>query len=170
MRRLRYSVTAFVIIAIGTLSARAQQAAETPSAKDLLGLSPILPGVEYDVPQDDAAKNACKVENVVNDQQRSIGYALRDGQGKLLRRFVIAHGSKRLDQWSYYQDGFEVYREDDLDGDRSLDQCRWLNAGGSRIALVQQGKVHGWRRFPPRKPRRCWSRRLSEAISPYLRP
>jgi thiol-disulfide isomerase/thioredoxin len=147
MRKLRYSVTAFVIIAIGTLPAGAQQAPKAPTAKDLLGLSPILAGVEYDVPPDEAAKNACKVENVLNDQQRSIGYALRDGQGKLLRRFVIAHGSKRLDQWSYYQDGFEVYREDDLDGDRSLDQCRWLNAGGSRIAVVQQGKVRGWRQI-----------------------
>jgi thiol-disulfide isomerase/thioredoxin len=147
MRRLRYSVTAFVIIAIAPLAARAQQAPKPPTAKDLLGLSPILPGVEYDVPQDEAAKNACRVETVLNDQQRSVGYALRDGQGKLLRRFVIAHGSKRLDQWSYYQDGFEVYREDDLDGDRSLDQCRWLNAGGSRIALVQQGKARSWRQI-----------------------
>ena len=76
-----------------------------------------------------------------------MGYALRDGQGKLLRRFVIAHGSRRLDQWSYYQDGFEVYREDDLNGDRSLDECRWLNSGGTRIAQVQQGKIKGWRQI-----------------------
>ena len=30
-----------------------------------------------------------------------------------------------MDQWSYYQDGFEVYREVDLDGDRP-----WTSAGG----------------------------------------
>ena len=28
-----------------------------------------------------------------------------------------------MDQWSYYQDGFEVYREIDLDGDQALDEC-----------------------------------------------
>ena len=83
---------------------------------------------------------------MVNDQNRSIGYALRDGQGKLLRRFVVARGSK-MDQWSYYQDGFEVYRENDLDGDQSLDECRWLNAGGTRIATVEKGKIAGWKQI-----------------------
>ena len=68
-------------------------------------------------------------------------------RGRLLRRFVIAHGSRRLDQWSYYQDGFEVYREEDLDGDRSLDECRWLNAGGTRIARVEKGKIKGWKQI-----------------------
>ena len=76
-----------------------------------------------------------------------MGYALRDGQGKMLRRFVIAHGGRRLDQWSYYQDGFQVCREDDLDGDRSLDECRWLNSGGTRIALVTKGKIKGWKQI-----------------------
>jgi thiol-disulfide isomerase/thioredoxin len=113
----------------------------------LLELRPKLQGAEYDTPTDQASINACKVETVLNDQKRSVGYALRDGQGKLLRRFVIAHGSPRLDQWSYFQDGFEVYREEDLDGDRSLDECRWLNAGGTRIALVERGAIKGWRQI-----------------------
>ena len=76
-----------------------------------------------------------------------MGYALRDAQGKLLRRFVIARGGSKLDQWSYYQDGFEVYREEDLDGDRSLDECRWLNAGGMRIAQVEKGQIKGWKQI-----------------------
>ena len=46
-----------------------------------------------------------------------------------------------MDQWSYYQDGFEVYREIDLDGDRSLDEARWINAGGMRVATVKKGKI-----------------------------
>ena len=52
-----------------------------------------------------------------------------------------------MDQWSYYQDGFEVYREDDLDGDTHLDECRWLNSGGSRIALIEKGKIAGWKQI-----------------------
>ena len=52
-----------------------------------------------------------------------------------------------MDQWSYYQDGFEVYREDDLNGDKHLDECRWLNSGGSRIALVERGKIKAWKQI-----------------------
>lgn len=148
MRRLWYLVSAFTVAALLGPSVTAQQAAKnTPSPAALLELRPVLEGVEYDMPPDKAAIDACKVESVFNDQKRAIGYALRDGQGKLLRRFVIAHGGSRLDQWSYFQDGFEVYREDDLDGDRSLDECRWLNAGGTRIAQVNKGKIRGWRQI-----------------------
>ena len=75
-----------------------------------------------------------------------VGYVLRDGQGKLLRRFIVAR-SNRLDQWSYYQDGFEVYREEDLDGDRALDECRWLNTGGTRIARIERGQIQAWKQI-----------------------
>ncbi len=120
---------------------------DPPSPAALLKLRPTCSGVEFDTPADQAAIAACKVENVLNSEKRSIGYALRDAQGKLLRRFVVAHGGQRLDQWSYYQDGFEVYREDDLDGDRSLDECRWLNAGGTRIAVMEKGKIKTWKQI-----------------------
>jgi thiol-disulfide isomerase/thioredoxin len=118
-----------------------------PIPGDLLKFRPTLPGVEYDIPPDAAAVAACRLENVLNAQKRPIGYALRDGQGKLLRRFVDSDGNGRMDQWSYYQDGFEVYRESDLDGDTTLDESRWLNSGGTRIAVVQKGKVAKWKQI-----------------------
>jgi thiol-disulfide isomerase/thioredoxin len=113
----------------------------------MLALRPVLVGVDYDTPADQAAIDACKLETVMSADKRNIGYALRDGQGKLLRRCVIARGGRRLDQWSYFQDGFEVYREDDLDGDQRLDECRWLNSGGSRIATVVRGKISAWKQI-----------------------
>jgi peroxiredoxin len=113
----------------------------------LLKFRPTQPGVDYDTPTDPTAIQACKVEMVTDGQKRTIGYALRDGQGKLLRRFVITNGGKYLNQWSYFQDGFEVYRESDVDGDRSLDEARWLNAGGTRIATIKGGKIAGWKRM-----------------------
>jgi hypothetical protein len=131
MRSPRCSLALLMVVGLLTSSAIAQ----TPTPGDVLALRPHLTDVEYDTPADAATTSACKIENVLNDQKRSIGIALRDGQGKMLRRFVIAHGGRRMDQWSYYQDGFEVYREDDLDGDFRLDECRWLNAGGTRIAM-----------------------------------
>ncbi len=93
MRRRFYSVAAVAVVSLSGLSLQAQQSSQnetTPAA--LLEFRPVLQGVEYYTPADQAAINACKVESVMNDQKRAVGYALRDGQGKLLRRFVIAHG------------------------------------------------------------------------------
>ena len=143
MRSLRYSVA--VCWLFGWITTAGMAADYSP--KDLLKFRPTQSGVDYDTPADAAAIDACKVELVTDGQKRTVGYALRDGQGKLLRRFVITNGGKYLNQWSYYQDGFEVYRENDLDGDRSLDECRWLNAGGTRVALVKGGKIVGWKRL-----------------------
>ena len=143
MRSLRYSVAVFGLMAV----AAPWSMAADYSPKDLLKFRPTQTGVDYDTPTDAAAIEACKVELVTDAQKRTVGYALRDGQGKLLRRFVITNGGKYLNQWSYYQDGFEVYRENDLDGDRTLDECRWLNGGGTRVAVIKSGKIAGWKRL-----------------------
>ena len=146
MDGLRQSLRLLAVCGFLSGSALAQgTATEAPSAK-LLKFRPSLPGVDYDTPPDEATRNACKVEPVITAEKRNIGYALRDPQGKMLRRFVSARG-KKMDQWSYYQDGFEVYREDDLNGDSHLDECRWLNSGGSRIALVERGKIKAWKQI-----------------------
>jgi thiol-disulfide isomerase/thioredoxin len=145
MRSLRFSATVLVLVGVLRLTAMAEQDVTGP--KKLLALRPkFLQNFEYDTPTDPAAVNGCKVENVVNDQNRNVGYTLRDGQGKLLRRFVVAHSS-RIDQWSYYQDGFEVYREEDIDGDRSLDEARWLNVGGTRIAQIEKSRIKAWKQI-----------------------
>src|SRR5204862_510006 len=90
-----------------------------------------------------AAIKACKGEGVFNAEKTQVGFALRDGQGKLLRKFLDTRGKRGLDQWSYYQDGFEVYRENDLNDDGNVEECRWLNAGGTRIGIVKSVQVEG---------------------------
>ena len=97
-------------------------------------------------------------------QNRSIGYALRDGQGKMLRRFVATRGGK-MDQWSYYQDGFEVYREIDLDGDQALDEARWMNAGGMRVATVKKGKIVGWKQISAEEASKVFVQGLVQAMN-----
>ena len=144
MRGLRYSLTVLTLLGLMPSPAQAQNNGVTPSA--LLKLRPTIQGIEYDTPAEQAAINACKYEKVLDAQNKPIGHALRDGQGKLLRRFVAVRAD-HLDRWSYYQDGFEVYREDDFNGDRSLDECRWLNAGGTRIAKVEKGKITAWKQI-----------------------
>jgi hypothetical protein len=141
----------------------AQAQSKLPAPEKLLEFRPTLPGVDFDTPADQKAIDACKVELVVV-QNRSIGYALRDGQGKMLRRFVAARG-RSMDQWSYYQDGFEVYRESDLDGDQRPDEVRWMNAGGSRVALVKKGKVAGWKQISAEESSKVFVQGLVQAIA-----
>ena len=118
------------------------------SPRDLLVIAPSLKkGVEYDTPTDAAAISACKVETVQGAQKRAIGYALRDGQGKLLRKFIDSDGNGVMDQWSFYQDGFEVYRESDRTNDKSPDESRWLNMAGTRVGVLKDGKITAWKRI-----------------------
>ncbi|WP_165075550.1 redoxin family protein [Paludisphaera rhizosphaerae] len=143
MRRIGWAAALAAGLGAGGSSTRAADY----KPQDLLGIKPTQTiGAEYETPATQAAIDACKVETAT-EQGRVVGYILRDGQGKLLRRFLITNGGKALNQWSYYQDGFEVYRESDLDGDRRLDECRWLNSGGSRVAVVKDNKIAGWKRI-----------------------
>ncbi len=83
-----------------------------------------------------------------NAQKRPVGYILRDGQGKVLRKFVDSNGSGKMNQWSYFQDGFEVYRESATGNETTPFECRWLNTGGTRVAQVSGGKaVVAWKRL-----------------------
>ena len=135
--------------------------------------------VEYDTPTDPAAIEACKVEVVKDAQGNAIGHQLRDGQGRLLRRMVDTNrkltkreGEARplahLDQWSYYLNGFEVYRESDLDEDGALDECRWLNAGGTKIAVVQNNRIVGWKRLSAEEASRLMVHALVSGKSQLL--
>jgi thiol-disulfide isomerase/thioredoxin len=144
MRSLRFSLAAACVLGIAPIAVGAQNS-KPPTPKVMLSLRPILKGVEYELVPDQAVES-CKVETVYIGQ-RPAGYALRDAQGKMLRRFVDSRGKGPMDQWSYYQDGFEVYRETDLDGDKSPDECRWLNTGGTRVAKVSRGKINGWKQI-----------------------
>ncbi len=157
MRAHRTLWAAATLVALAPTLAAAQDAAYI-----LNGFKPSIPGVEYDTPAGKDEVAACKVDQVFKDgadgKKVPIGFAVRDGQGKLLRRFVDTNAavSKRdndpkptthLDQWSYYRDGFEVYREIDTNEDGALDEVRWLNTGGTRVGEVKAGKIVGWKRI-----------------------
>lgn len=152
------------LAAVATAPAEAQNS-PSPAPASLLAFKPMLPGVEYDEPSKDEAA-ACKVEIVKTPDGKEIGFALRDAQGKLLRKFIDTDLRKtqrknepeaitHIDRWSYYRDGFEVYRESDANEDGILDEVRWLNSGGTRVGEVKPVAVNGksvyrvvaWRRI-----------------------
>src|SRR4051812_23895010 len=139
-----------------------------PTAEQLLAYRPTQKGVDYEVPTDPAAIAACKVESVSNAKGVAIGYVLRDGQGKILCRFIDADGKGKMDQWSYYQDGFEIYRESDLTNDMSIDEIRWLNAGGTRVAKVSGGKILSWKRISAEEASKVFVQALVSGDSQLL--
>ena len=119
--------------------------------KQILSYTPAVKGApaDYDKPADAKAVEACKIE--IPEAAGRLPPPRRPGQGPPPVRRQSKPQSKQLDQWSYYQDGFEVYREVDLDGDNYVDEARWLNAGGTRVASVKYLDkayvIAGWKRI-----------------------
>jgi thiol-disulfide isomerase/thioredoxin len=79
------------------------------------------------------------------------GWALKDTAGNLVRRFYDTNGDNRIDVWSYFKDGVEVYRETDTTFSGKPDHYRWLNSGGSRWGIDQDrdGTIDTWRVISP---------------------
>ena len=157
MRALWTTLAAAWFFALAPLVAEADV-----TVKQLMGFRPSFKGVDYEVPTDPAAIAACKAETVPG------GFQLRDGQGKILCRLVDRNGDGKLDQWSYYQDGFEVYRELDNNGDKSLDEVRWMNSGGTRAAKVVGGKVAAWTRLSAEEASKVFVQALVSGDSELL--
>jgi len=118
--------------------------AATPTVEQALGLKPMQKDVEYDLPKgDEIAKCTIQVEKA----GQISGWVVKDPEGRILRRFIDTNGDNTVDQWSYYADGLEVYRDVDSNSNGKADQYRWLNTGGSRWALDtnEDGKVDVWK-------------------------
>jgi hypothetical protein len=135
----------------------AAQAGNLPTVQQMLSFRPRCEGVSVGTPtsQDESA---CRVESVKGAGQGG-GYLLRDPQGRPLRRFynsrfTSVNDGTKIDVWSYYKDGLEVYRESATKNGDGPDQFRWLNASGSKWAeghLDGTGHVHidAWKAISP---------------------
>ncbi len=97
--------------------------------------------VDFDQPTGDQLKT-CKVTTTAKPR----GFLVHDNSGRILRKFIDRNG-KKLDLWSYYKNGLEVYRDIDSDFDGAADSCRWLGAGGTRWGLDpdQNGTIDSWK-------------------------
>ena len=137
MRALRTTWASVCLLALAASTAPAAD----EMVKKLMDFRPSFKGVDYELPTDPAAIAACKAETIPG------GFQLRDGQGKILCKLTDRNGDGKLDQWSYYADGFEVYREVDNNRDMSIDEIRWMNSGGTREAKVVKKKLANWTRI-----------------------
>ncbi|MBA3315494.1 MAG: TlpA family protein disulfide reductase [Planctomycetota bacterium] len=119
-------------------------AADPPSASVALSFQPRQKGVEIDVPDKaDVANCTVKVERKGNVS----GWVVLGPQGQILRRFLDTDGDNVVDQWRYFHNGVEVYRDLDTNANNKMDQARWVNTGGTRwgIDANEDGKIDSWK-------------------------
>ena len=74
------------------------------------------------------------------------GWEVHDSQGRVLRRFFDIDGDDKADNWVYFKNGKESYREIDLDGDGKVDQYQYTNGKSIRFGIDkdQDGKIDRW--------------------------
>ncbi len=115
-----------------------------PLAVKGLGYSPRQSNVAYDkVAETDVDFCTSKYET----RNGFEGLVIYSPDGQPLRRFADRNGDKQVDQWCYYKDGIEVYRDIDSDFNGASDQYRWLGTSGTRWGIDQNedGQIEQWK-------------------------
>ena len=122
--------------------------AAAPTAEQALKLTPVQPGVDYDRPTPEQAAR-CKI--IAKRIDGHMGWIVESPEGVILRKFVDTDDDKVVDQWSYYKDGLEVYRDIDSKHTGKVDQCRWFHTGGTRWGLDPEGTgtIQTWKQISP---------------------
>ena len=149
MGKFRLSLRNFAALILCAGLAQSSMAAGEPSVADILAFKPKQAGVLIDLPST-AAQSTCKVELVTGKAlpggKQETGWALKDGNGRMLRKFMDTAGDGKVHIWSYYIAGIEAYREVDTNGDGVADNFRWLGVNGSKwgIDKDQNGSIDSW--------------------------
>ncbi len=146
LRRSLASLCASCLVALCIHSLSGAAHAQVTAAAILGGYHPTQV-VDVETP-DKSEWNKCKIETVKIG--KGTGYVVTGPQGQTLRRFIDADGNQTVDQYRYYKDGLEVYREIDSTGDAkkvNIDQVRWFNMGGTRwgVDLNKDGVIDQWK-------------------------
>lgn len=118
--------------------------AAKPTTKEALSLTPVQKEIDYDIPPaSEAATSTVEVETVGG----VTGWVVRTTGGQVLRRFLDTNGDNRVDQWCYYKDGIEIYRDIDGNFNNKADQYRWLGTAGTRWGLDEDenGRIDSWK-------------------------
>ncbi len=149
MKRFCLDVKVYAAIGVGMVMAFGGLAYGNPTAEQALRLSPTQKGVDFSRPSPDEAAR-CTIESRKLDGGAA-AWVVTDPNGLTLRMFVDTNGNNTVDQWRYYKDGVEFYRDIDSNFDQKADQFRWFHTGGSRWGIDQtgNGKIDSWKQISP---------------------
>ncbi len=145
MRFVNLTRVSFALLVLGCVWPNAVQAV---TVQDALKLVPMQSDVEYDRP---SAKEAEDCNLATEKIGKMSAYVVRGPGGQVLRIFGDSNSDGELDQWSYFLNGIESYRDVDSNFDGRADQYRWFGLGGSRWGVDnnQDGEVDVWRSISP---------------------
>lgn len=120
------------------------QAADTPPIDLAMSFRPTQADVDYER-IDKADYSKCTID--VERQGKASGWVVSGPEGQILRRFLDTNGDNVVDQWRYYDRGYEIYRDMDTNFNNKVDQSRWLNTGGTRwgIDTNEDGRLDRWK-------------------------
>jgi len=137
--RLAILVTSAISLASWSVAAELP-----PPEKALKGYVPIQGSVEIDNPD---AEEAARCKIYTEKVGGTTAIIIDSPDGLRLRSFTDTNGDKYVDQWAYFKDGVEVYRDIDGNGNKAADQYRWFHTGGSRWGLDndEDGKIDAWK-------------------------
>jgi thiol-disulfide isomerase/thioredoxin len=128
-------------------------AADKVTPQQGLAIRPVSKDSECEMPN---AKTISESKIAVVNFGKGSGWVVSDSTGVVLRQFVDSNGDGVVDQWRYYKNGVEVYRDIDTDFNSKVDQMRWFNTSGSRWGLDknEDGKVDSWKVLSPEEASR----------------
>ena len=134
----------FLLTGLFLLAGALPTYAQSAQLENALKLVPVQKGqVEYSIPAA-ADISKCTMERIKNETQD--GVRILDPNGLILREFIATNGSKSINQWRYFRDGLEVYRDIDSDGNKKADNYRWYNTAGTRWGVDpdEDGIINSW--------------------------
>ena len=142
-RKLPVVAACFACI-VSILSGSRPVWAASATVAQVLQVPPSQDGVDYDRPKPEDVPR-CKIS--VKKINGHIGYIVESPDGVVLRKFLDTKGNNVVDQWSFYKDGVEVYRDIATRPAGKKDEFRWLNTAGTRwgVDTVGGGKVTTWK-------------------------
>jgi Thioredoxin-like len=151
MGKFRIGFRVLAVVALLAGLSNVAMADPPPTAETLLKYRPAQKGVEITEPPD---ASGCVVElekgKALAGGRQPTAWVLKDGQGRVLRKFHDTVGAGGVNMYAYYRDGEEAYR-DLVNANRKVDQFRWLGPNGSKwgVDLDGDGKIDSWIAISP---------------------
>ncbi len=149
---VRSSVSVPVAVLLATLAGVLLLAPPTISAQvtveSALRFVPVQKDVAYDRPAgNEIEKCTVKAEEISGVP----AWVVRGPAGQILRSFNDTNEDNRVDQWCYYENGFESYRDLDTNFNGNADQFRWLGLSGMKWGIDQNedGNIDQWKEISP---------------------